>query len=231
MTLGEIIKKYREENNLSMGEFSKRSGISKSYISLLEKNKHPKTGKPIAPSIQRIKQAAIGMNMDFDTLFSTLDGEVDLSKPSTPGNDLPSNVKPVDPSSRTVKIYGRIAGGKPIEMIENVIDEVDLSTLPEKYDGHYFGLQIRGHSMEPDIKDGDYIICVEAEDAESGDIVAVTVNGEDATCKRILKYKDGIRLVPLNPSYEVKYYTNKEVLSLPVRVIGRVLEARHRFHD
>lgn len=132
---------------------------------------------------------------------------------------------------RTVKIYGRIAGGKPIEMIENVIDEVDLSTLPEKYDGHYFGLQIRGHSMEPDIKDGDYIICVEAEDAESGDIVAVTVNGEDATCKRILKYKDGIRLVPLNPSYEVKYYTNKEVLSLPVRVIGRVLEARHRFHD
>ena len=140
------------------------------------------------------------------------------------------NTTPIS-NIRTVKIYGRIAGGKPIEMIENVIDEVDLSTLPEKYDGHYFGLQIRGHSMEPDIKDGDYIICVEAEDAESGDIVAVTVNGEDATCKRILKYKDGIRLVPLNPSYEVKYYTNKEVLSLPVRVIGRVLEARHRFHD
>ena len=52
MTLGEIIKKYRKDNNLSMDAFSERSGISKAYISLLEKNKHPKTGKPITPSIQ-----------------------------------------------------------------------------------------------------------------------------------------------------------------------------------
>jgi transcriptional regulator with XRE-family HTH domain len=51
--------------SLSMDAFSDRSGISKSYISLLEKNKHPKTGKGISPSIQCIKQAAIGMNMDF----------------------------------------------------------------------------------------------------------------------------------------------------------------------
>lgn len=64
MTLGEMIKRYRKENDLSMDAFAKRSGISKAYISLLEKNKHPKTGKPIAPSIQSIKQAADGMNME-----------------------------------------------------------------------------------------------------------------------------------------------------------------------
>lgn len=51
MTLGEIIKEYRTAHNLSMDAFSEKSGISKAYISLLEKNKHPKTGKPIAPSI------------------------------------------------------------------------------------------------------------------------------------------------------------------------------------
>lgn len=66
MTLGDIIKQYRTSQHLSMDAFSEKSGISKAYISLLEKNKHPKTGKTIAPSIQCIKQAADGMGMDFN---------------------------------------------------------------------------------------------------------------------------------------------------------------------
>ena len=45
MTLGDIIKSYRSKYGLSMDSFSDKSGISKAYISLLEKNKHPKTGK------------------------------------------------------------------------------------------------------------------------------------------------------------------------------------------
>ena len=47
MTLGDIIKRYRNDHALSMDAFSERSGISKAYISLLEKNRHPKTGKPM----------------------------------------------------------------------------------------------------------------------------------------------------------------------------------------
>ena len=37
MTLGEIINDYRTKNSLSMDAFSAKSGISKAYISLLEK--------------------------------------------------------------------------------------------------------------------------------------------------------------------------------------------------
>lgn len=84
MTLGDIIKEYRKNQHLSMDAFSEKSGISKAYISLLEKNKHPKTGKTIAPSIQCIKQAADGMNMDFNTLFSMIDGDVSLKDDSAP---------------------------------------------------------------------------------------------------------------------------------------------------
>lgn len=79
MTLGEIIKEYRQKHKLSMDAFSERSGISKAYISLLEKNRHPKTGKPIAPSVQCIKQAADGMGMDFDALFKALDADQPVS--------------------------------------------------------------------------------------------------------------------------------------------------------
>ncbi len=74
MTLGDVIKDYRKSHNMSMDLFAEKSGISKAYISLLEKNRHPKTGKPIAPSIQSIKQAAEGMEMDFNVLFGMLDG-------------------------------------------------------------------------------------------------------------------------------------------------------------
>ena len=51
MTLGQIIKAYRETNSMSMDDFSKASKISKGYISQLENNLNPKTGEPPVPSI------------------------------------------------------------------------------------------------------------------------------------------------------------------------------------
>lgn len=43
MTLGDIVKNYRAEHGLSLREFSRISGVSNGYISMLEKNEHPKT--------------------------------------------------------------------------------------------------------------------------------------------------------------------------------------------
>lgn len=79
MKLGQIIKNYRKDHEMSMDKFSEISGISKSYISLLEKDRHPKTGNPITPSISFIKQAADAMNMDFNVLFSMIEGDVALN--------------------------------------------------------------------------------------------------------------------------------------------------------
>ena len=73
MNLGEIIKKFRDDNELSMDKFAKMSNLSKAYISVLEKNKRPKTGKPVTPSIPVIKNVAEAMNMSFDELFNMLE--------------------------------------------------------------------------------------------------------------------------------------------------------------
>lgn len=73
MNLGEIIKKFRDDNELSMDKFAKMSSVSKAYISVLEKNKRPKTGKPVTPSIPVIKNIAEAMNMSFDELFNMLE--------------------------------------------------------------------------------------------------------------------------------------------------------------
>ena len=97
-------------------------------------------------------------------------------------------------------------------------------------DGEYFGLQIKGDSMEPRICNGDVVICRQQEDADDGDTVIALINGEDATCKKLKKYPDGtICLIPTNPAYQPLIFTVDEINRKPVRVIGVVKELRGKF--
>lgn len=217
MTLGDIIKNYRTMHQLSMDAFAEKSGISKAYISLLEKNAHPKTRKPIAPSIQCIRQVADAMNMDFNILFAQLEGDVSLDISNT------SQKKGV-----TINVLGRVAAGIPIDAVEEIIDTEEI-TIELARTGSFFGLQIHGNSMEPRMTEGDVVIVRQQEDAESGDIVIATVNGSDATCKRLKKYENGIALLSTNPSYEPMFFSNQEIEEKPVRIIGKVVELRAKF--
>ncbi len=128
----------------------------------------------------------------------------------------------------TINVVGRVAAGIPIEAIENIIDTEEITEEMAKT-GDFFGLKIRGDSMEPKISDGDVVIVRKQEDAESGQIIIATVNGTDATCKRLRKYRDGIELISNNPSYEPMFYSNKDIEEKPVRIIGRVVELRAKF--
>lgn len=73
MTLGEIIKAYRDDHDLSQRQFAEMSGLSNGYISMLEKNVNPKTGQPMAPTLVGIKKIANAMNADFSELLERLD--------------------------------------------------------------------------------------------------------------------------------------------------------------
>lgn len=212
MTLGEIIKDYRQNNNLSMEEFGRvAGGLSKQYISQLEKNKNPSTGKPITPSLNVYKQCAIAMNMSLDNLLATIE-------------DSPIVVK--QPSNfQTINVVGRVAAGLPIEAVENIIDTEEIpETLAMT--GEFFGLKIHGNSMEPRICDGDVVIVRQQNDADSGDIIIALINGDDATCKRLRKYRDGIELISIDPSYEPMFFSQKDISSKPVTIIGKVVELR-----
>lgn len=84
MKLGDFIYSFRQKNRLSMDDFAKRSGISKAYISLLEKGFHPRSNKPIIPSVETIKKAAAAMNMSFDDLFTSLDQDISVQEITEP---------------------------------------------------------------------------------------------------------------------------------------------------
>lgn len=127
-----------------------------------------------------------------------------------------------------IPVLGSVPAGVPIEAIEDIIDyeEIDSVTASK---GEYFGLKVKGSSMEPRICEGDVLIVKKQDDCESGDIAIVMVNGNDATVKRLMKYADGIRLLPNNPAFEPMYFTNEEIISKPVRIIGKVVENRQKY--
>ena len=83
--------------------------------------------------------------------------------------------------------------------------------------------------MEPRMKDGDVVIVRQQEDAESGEVVIATINGDDATCKRLRKYAEGIMLLSTNPAYEPMTFTNHDIEELPVKILGKVVELRAKF--
>ena len=127
-----------------------------------------------------------------------------------------------------IPVLGHVAAGIPIEMIEDIIDTEEIPEDMAKH-GEFFALKIKGDSMTPSINNSDVVIVRQQEDAENGDIVIATVNGNDAVCKRLKKYSDGLSLISLNPAYEPLYFNTSEIQGTPVKIIGKVVELRRKF--
>lgn len=83
--------------------------------------------------------------------------------------------------------------------------------------------------MEPKISNGDVVIVRQQDDAETGDIVIAMVNGDDAVCKRLRKYKEGLELISNNPNYAPIYFDDETIKTKPVRIIGKIVELRAKF--
>ena len=131
-------------------------------------------------------------------------------------------------NSAVVFIYGSIPAGVPMECIEDIIDTEEIPADMLKGGKQYFGLKVKGNSMEPDYLDGDTLILEKADDCESGDDAVIMVNGNDGTFKRVFKNENGIRLQPLNSEYDPMVFTNEQIENLPVKIIGIVEEIRRK---
>lgn len=95
MTLGDVIREFRELNNLSLEEFGKMSNLSKSYISMLENNKDPR-GNPINPSLETIDKVASAIGLELDYLVGQIDQDVVVNRKKTPLSDFDSSEEEAD---------------------------------------------------------------------------------------------------------------------------------------
>lgn len=132
------------------------------------------------------------------------------------------------PQGVKIPVLGTVPAGIPISAVEDILDYEEIPKSWENQ-GEFFGLKIKGDSMLPILTDGDIVIVRKQSTADNGDTVIAMVNGDDATCKRYERSNNGIMLIPNNSRYTPTFYTNEEIASLPVTIIGKVVELRRKF--
>lgn len=219
MYVGELIKEYRKSHNLSMQDFANISGISKAYIGVLEKIYNPKTNEPVAPTLEKMKAIAGAMGMSLDELLKALS----TNQPVV----VSSKLQPVH--GVRIPVLGKVVAGIPLEAITDIIDYEEIPAQMAK-SGTYFALQVKGRSMEPTLHEGDVVIVRQQPDVENGEIAIVLVNGNDATVKEVKESPDGLTLIGHNVAvYTPHFYTRDQIQSLPIQILGKVVELRRKF--
>lgn len=197
------IKSAREDLKLTKRELAKRIGVHESSINKYEK------GLVDIP-LSKISELARVLKVTEAYLM----GWEEKSEQPPQGLQIP--------------VLGNVAAGIPISAVEDILD---YEEVPQSWEnqGEFFALKIKGDSMEPRMESGDVVIVKQQSDANSGDTVIVLVNGDDATCKKLQKTDNGIMLVSTNPKYPPMFYSNEEIVTKPVVILGKVVELRQKY--
>jgi len=256
MKLGELLKSYRTEHKLSMDAFCELSDLTKGYISMLEKNEHPKSKKPIIPSYDTIEKIAKGMQISTDDLINMLDDEQEIQINATPAvlskSQIQSIYDQLEPNGqRKVVTYAeklrdeqeKRRKAKINEVSENIIrlddyrqttyrrvtgvvsagsgsmqdDDLDMEVsfyddeIPDDYDAIAY---VVGNSMEPKIKNGDYLFIKNTPQVDFNTIGIFQVDGANY----VKKLRQGY-LESLNPECaDIQLDENNDI-----RTIGEVI--------
>lgn len=202
ITMSNNLKKYLKINNISRNQLSESLGISYSTISDWINGK-------AYPRIDKIEMMANYFGINKSDLVE-------------------EHFTEEKPQGLKIPVLGTVAAGIPISAVEDILD---YEEVPQSWEnqGEFFGLRIKGDSMQPEINDGDTVIVRQQSTANNGDVVIALVNGDDATCKKFEKLDNGIMLISNNSSYSPMYFSNEEVATKPVVIIGRVVELRRKF--
>ncbi len=197
----EKLRELRLKRGLSLKELGNAIGVAESTMSLYE------TGKR-KPDYENLKRLADFFDVTVDFL---------LGRPHI-----------LKTAATKIPVLGKVQAGVPVEAVEDIIDYEEIT--PEMAStGDLFALQVKGDSMEPRIREGDVVIIRKQPDLQSGEIGVVLINGNDATIKKVVKHQQGVSLIALNPAYSPIFYPQSEIESLPVTIIGRVIELRGKF--
>lgn len=122
-------------------------------------------------------------------------------------------------------VLGEVKAGYDLLIDEN-FEGYEQVTQDDYYRGDFF-LRVVGDSMSgAHIHDGDLLYVKKCNDVPSGTIAVVLINRCEVTVKKVIKKEGLLILEPANPSVDVRYYSQEEVESLAVEIIGKALYSR-----
>lgn len=200
------IRRLRNEQGMSQNELARRTGYTdRSSIAKIEKGEVDLTESKIKAFADALGVRP-GQLMGWDS-------------PTQPKD----NIYVGKGSFVQIPIYASVSAG-PGCFAEGNIE--GYTSIPDDMarNGDFFGLRVRGSSMDPEIKDQDVVVVRKTNVAESGDTVVAIVNGDSGFVKRLVKYAEGISLVSINATeYPPMIFTAKQIESLPVTIQGVVV--------
>lgn len=184
MKLGEIIKNYISEHDISVREFARKSNLSNTYISNIV------NGSDKNPSLDVLGKIAKAMGLSSQQLFDCLDGEQSFA----------INQKAI----QRIPLYTSISCGTGLFVDDQVEDYI---AIPDKYikpGRDYFANTTSGDSMiGKGIKEGDVLVFEKTNIIENGEIGAFCVGDSEAVCKTFRKLPSGmILLESANEAYQ-----------------------------
>lgn len=200
---GDRIADLRKEKDLTQDELAKRLNVARSTIANYEK------GTRLPKKDSMLKLAKV-----FDVDREYLEGLTDISRKGevSPQQLYKKGYKQGEKEAkdklmtrllqRTIPVFSCISCGTGVWVDEYPEDRM---TVPETFvsaGADYFANPAEGDSMNPIIKEGDFLIFEKSDVIESGQIGSFSLNGE-YYCKRFRRLPDGtFILLSENPAYE-----------------------------
>ena len=205
--IGDNINAIRIHYGLTQERFAEAISASQTTVSAWECGE----STPRRSNVEKILAAIPGLQ--FDDVMSEENG---FAKRIT---------KPKRSALSPVPLCGSVAAGGPIEMIE----VEDVREAPKRYiddDPDCYLVRVRGNSMNRSIHDGNYaLVSPRHVDANEHDMFLVTVNGDDATIKRLHMLENGVELVPdsYDPTYRPRVLDFGDDATPPFKILGKVV--------
>ncbi|HAQ4727438.1 TPA: helix-turn-helix domain-containing protein [Enterococcus faecium] len=244
--LGSVIKDARKKKKLTQEQLSKLTGYSQNTISnhengnrsLDEDNiKTYATALDLTPDdlfeALDIKNSLENKMMIIDKKQTKIDNLLDLYSQLEESRQTKvynfaeqqleeqnrGNVVHFPKKEKLPTIKNSASAANPTELVygDTVVEEEEFERVPNNAD---FAVPIIGDSMEPVIRNGQFVFVKEQPDVEDGEIAIVEIDGDGVTCKEVYKDYESqtIILHSINELYEDRVVSPEQI-----RIIGKVV--------
>ena len=244
--LGSVIKDARKKKKLTQEQLSKLTGYSQNTISnhengnrsLDEDNiKTYATALDLTPDdlfeALDIKNSLENKMMIIDKKQTKIDNLLDLYSQLEESRQTKvynfaeqqleeqnrGNVVHFSKKEKLPTIKNSASAANPTELVygDTVVEEEEFERVPNNAD---FAVPIIGDSMEPVIRNGQFVFVKEQPDVEDGEIAIVEIDGDGVTCKEVYKDYESqtIILHSINELYEDRVVSPEQI-----RIIGKVV--------
>lgn len=215
MTIGEYIKKYREEHELSGRAFASQVGISPQYVVNLERGVN-NDGKPCTPTVRMLAKIARGTGRSEAELLTMLHEDVAINPPGLVEKYEALDVRG---KSRVDDVldeeYARCTAGELVYIRHYLVPAAAGYASPiegEDYEdiplpdgapaGADFCITVRGDSMEPFIPDGSLAYVKRGVSLQEFDVGIFYVDGDALIKQWCVDYGGTLHLLSANPKRE-----------------------------